>query len=470
MPITVLIVLGTTTPDLIFPSSACLLQHKLGANGCPAFDVNAACSGFIYALTIADKFIQSGAAKTALVVGSETLTRMLDWSDRGTCVLFGDGAGAVVLKADGETGILSTHMHADGGKKELLWNPVGVSVGFKPDEKNAGVRVLMTGNEVFKHAVKALDSVVEEALLANGLDRHELDWLVPHQANLRIIEATAKRLEMPMERVIVTVDRHGNTSSGSVPLALDEAVRAGKIQRGQLVGLSLFAWTAEILFPWRKDQPRIRQDFWLDGFYMFFNYFLFSLIAYNAVSNVAVDLFNSALAGIGITNIVAIQGGAWPRWAQLLTLFLVADFIHWNVHRMLHRVPWMWKFHQVHHSVKQMGFAAHLRFHWMENVFYKSAQYIPLAMIGFGLEDFFIVHIFATAIGHLNHSNLNLSYGPLKYVLNNATVMEKYMHTVHLRDSFNISWSNEYPKKLKSVPAEMAAIRIFNSSHPTNTQ
>ena len=235
-----LIVLGTTTPDLIFPSSACLLQHKLGANGCPAFDVNAACSGFIYALTIADKFIRSGAAKTALVVGSETLTRMLDWSDRGTCVLFGDGAGAVVLKADAETGILSTHMHADGGKKELLWNPVGVSVGFKPEEHNAGVRVLMTGNEVFKHAVKALDSVVDEALEANGLDKHDLDWLVPHQANLRIIEATAKRLDMPMDRVIVTVDKHGNTSSGSVPLALDQAVREGKIQRGQLVLLEAF--------------------------------------------------------------------------------------------------------------------------------------------------------------------------------------------------------------------------------------
>ena len=235
-----LIVLGTTTPDLIFPSSACLLQHKLGANGCPAFDVNAACSGFIYALTIADKFIRSGAAKTALVVGSETLTRMLDWSDRGTCVLFGDGAGAVVLKADDETGILSTHMHADGGKKELLWNPVGVSAGFKPGEHNAGVRVLMTGNEVFKHAVKALDSVVDEALEANGLDKHQLDWLVPHQANLRIIEATAKRLDMPMDRVIVTVDRHGNTSSGSVPLALDEAVRSGKVQRGQLVLLEAF--------------------------------------------------------------------------------------------------------------------------------------------------------------------------------------------------------------------------------------
>ena len=235
-----LIVLGTTTPDLIFPSTACLLQHRLGANGCPAFDVNAACSGFIYALSVADKFIRSGAAKTALVVGAETLTRMLDWNDRSTCVLFGDGAGAVVLKADSESGILSTHLHADGGKKELLWNPVGVSVGFKLDEPNAGVKVMMTGNEVFKHAVKALDSVVEETLAANGLDRHEIDWLIPHQANLRIIEATAKRLDMPMDRVVVTVDKHGNTSSGSVPLALDAAVREGKIQRGQLVLLEAF--------------------------------------------------------------------------------------------------------------------------------------------------------------------------------------------------------------------------------------
>src|SRR6478736_9511760 len=235
-----LIVLGTTTPDLIFPSTACLLQHRLGANGCAAFDVNAACSGFIYALGVADKFIRSGAVKKALVVGAETLTRMLDWSDRGTCVLFGDGAGAVVLKADSETGILSTHLHADGGKKELLWNPVGVSVGFKPEEHNAGVKVLMTGNEVFKHAVKALDSVVEEALEANGLDRHDIDWLIPHQANLRIIGATAKRLDMPMERVVVTVDKHGNTSSGSVPLALDEAVRSGRVQRGQLLLLEAF--------------------------------------------------------------------------------------------------------------------------------------------------------------------------------------------------------------------------------------
>ena len=235
-----LIVLGTTTPDLIFPSTACLLQHRIGADGCPAFDVNAACSGFVYALTVADKFIRSGAARTALVVGAETLTRMLDWNDRGTCVLFGDGAGAVVLKADDETGILSTHLHADGGKKELLWNPVGVSVGFRPGEPNAGVRVLMTGNEVFKHAVKALDSVVEETLEANGLDRHDSDWLIPHQANLRIIEATAKRLDMPMQRVVVTVDRHGNTSSGSVPLALDEAVRSNRVERGQLLLLEAF--------------------------------------------------------------------------------------------------------------------------------------------------------------------------------------------------------------------------------------
>jgi 3-oxoacyl-[acyl-carrier-protein] synthase III len=235
-----LIVLGTTTPDLVFPSTACLLQHRLGANGCAAFDVNAACSGFVYALAVADKFIASGAAKTVLVVGSETLTRMVDWTERTTCVLFGDGAGAVVLKADSETGILSTHLHADGGKKELLWNPVGVSVGFKENEKNAGVRINMAGSDVFKYAVKALDSVVEETLEANGLDRHDIDWLIPHQANLRIIEATAKRLDMPMERVVVTVDKHGNTSSGSVPLALDVAVRSGKVQRGQLLLLEAF--------------------------------------------------------------------------------------------------------------------------------------------------------------------------------------------------------------------------------------
>jgi 3-oxoacyl-[acyl-carrier-protein] synthase-3 len=246
-----LIIVGTTTPDFIFPSTACLVQNRLGALGCAAFDVNAACSGFLFGLTVADKFIRSGSVKTALVIGAESLTRMLDWSDRNTCVLFGDGAGAVVLKADSETGILSTHLHADGSKKDLLHCPVGVSAGFKEGEKNAGVRVLMTGSDVFKYAVKALDSVVEETLAANGLDRHAIDWLIPHQANLRIIEATAKRLDMPMERVIVTVHKHGNTSSGSVPLALDEAVRSGKVQRGQLLLLEAFGggftWGAALL-------------------------------------------------------------------------------------------------------------------------------------------------------------------------------------------------------------------------------
>jgi len=234
-----LIVLGTTTPDLVFPSTACLVQHRLGANGCAAFDVNAACSGFIYALTVANQFIRAGTAKTALVIGAETLSRFLDWSDRATCVLFGDGAGAVVLKAADEPGILSSHIHADGGYKELLWNPVGISAGFK-DEPNHGLRVIMQGRDVFKVAVKTLDRVVEETLEANNLDRHQLDWLIPHQANLRIIEATAKRLDMPMDRVIVTVDKHANTSAASVPLALDYAVRSGKVQRGQLLLLEAF--------------------------------------------------------------------------------------------------------------------------------------------------------------------------------------------------------------------------------------
>ena len=234
-----LIVIGTTTPDLILPSTACLLQHRLGANGCAAFDVNAACSGFVYALTVANQFIRAGTAKTALVVGAETLSRMLDWTDRTTCVLFGDGAGAVVLKADSAPGIMSTHIHADGAHKELLWNPVGVSAGFT-NEKNHGIRVLMQGREVFKVAVKTLDRVVEETLEANNLDRHAIDWLIPHQANLRIIQATAKRLDMPMERVIVTVDKHANTSAASVPLALDSAVRSGKVQRGQLLLLEAF--------------------------------------------------------------------------------------------------------------------------------------------------------------------------------------------------------------------------------------
>jgi 3-oxoacyl-[acyl-carrier-protein] synthase-3 len=245
-----LIVLGTTTPDLIFPSTACLVQARLGANGCAAFDVNAACSGFVYALGIADKFIRSGQSKKVLVIGAETLTRMIDWKERETCVLFGDGAGAVVLEASDEPGIYATCMHADGGYKELLWNPVGVSAGFR-DEPNHGVRIQMAGREVFKVAVKTLDSLVEQTLQAAGMEAAQLDWLIPHQANLRIIEATAKRLNMSMEQVIVTVDKHANTSSGSVPLALDYAVRSGKVQRGQNLLLEAFGggftWASALL-------------------------------------------------------------------------------------------------------------------------------------------------------------------------------------------------------------------------------
>ncbi len=245
-----LIILGTTTPDIIFPSTACLIQHRLGANGCAAFDVNAACSGFVYALGVADKFIRSGQTKKALVIGAETLTRMVDWNERETCVLFGDGAGAVVLEASDEPGILATCMHADGGYKELLYNPVGVSAGFT-DEPNHGVRIRMSGREVFKVAVKTLDSLVGETLQAAGMHESDIDWLIPHQANLRIIEATAKRLKMSMDRVIVTVDKHANTSSGSVPLALDEAVCSGKVKRGQTLLLEAFGggftWASALL-------------------------------------------------------------------------------------------------------------------------------------------------------------------------------------------------------------------------------
>lgn len=186
-----------------------------------------------------------------------------------------------------------------------------------------------------------------------------------------------------------------------------------------LIGLSLLVWSLEIIFPWRRNQPLFRRDFWLDGFYMFFNFFLFSLIIYNGVSNVGVELFNDFLGLFGLTNVVAIEVQDWPVWGQFALMFLLADFIQWNIHRLLHRVPWLWQFHQVHHSVKEMGFAAHLRFHWMETVIYKTLQYIPLAMIGFGLDDFFIIHIIAILIGHLNHANLGWDYGPLRYVLNN---------------------------------------------------
>ncbi len=186
-----------------------------------------------------------------------------------------------------------------------------------------------------------------------------------------------------------------------------------------LIGVSLFFFLLELLQPWRPDQPKFRQDFWLDAFYMLFNFFIFSLIIYNAASDVVVNLFTDLLHSIGVQNLVAIEVRSWPAWAQLLMLFVVRDFVQWNTHRLLHRVPFLWEFHKVHHSVRQMGFAAHLRYHWMETVVYRSLEYIPLAMIGFGIRDFFIVHIFTLAVGHFNHSNWRLPLGPLKYVFNN---------------------------------------------------
>ena len=236
-----LLIIGTTTPDLIFPSSACLIQKKLGLPDCGAMDVNAACSGFMYGLSIADKYIRCGDAKKVLVCGAETLSEMTNWNRRETAVLFGDGAGAVVLEASDEPGILSTHIHANGNHAELLKAEVGVSRGFKGLEDNDGkAEIFMKGNEVFKVAVRTLGRIVDETLEANNMDKSELDWLIPHQANLRIIAATARKLEMDMDRVVITVDRHGNTSSASVPLALDEAVRDGRIKRGDMLLLEAF--------------------------------------------------------------------------------------------------------------------------------------------------------------------------------------------------------------------------------------
>lgn len=189
-----------------------------------------------------------------------------------------------------------------------------------------------------------------------------------------------------------------------------------------LIGFSVLVWVLEIVVPWRKQQPIFRKGFWLDAFYMFFNFFLFSLVAYNAISNVAVQAFNDFLGVFGITNLVALNIASMSIWVQFLIMLVVADFIQWSVHYMLHHVPWMWKFHKVHHSVREMGFAAHLRFHWMETIIYKSALYIPLTMIGFGIDDFFLLHAFTTLIGHLNHANINLTYGPFKYILNNPAM------------------------------------------------
>lgn len=223
-----LIIVGTTTPTKKFPSNACLIQRQLDIHGCPAFDVQAVCSGFVYALDVANRMIQTGGSKTALVIGAETLSRITNWEDRTTAVLFGDGAGAVILQASEEPGILSTHIHADGEFENLLEVPLGEDY------------MVMSGNAVFRKAVSTLGAIARETLAANNVDKSDLDWLVPHQANLRIIAAAAKKLDMPMERVVVTVDKHANTSAASIPLALDVAVRDGRIQRGQLVLFEAF--------------------------------------------------------------------------------------------------------------------------------------------------------------------------------------------------------------------------------------
>ena len=234
-----LIVVATTTPDHVFPSVATKLQERIGAYGCPAFDIQAVCAGFVYALGVAQQFISSGSARCALVVGAETFSRILDWNDRSTCILFGDGAGAVIVEAATEPGIIDCRLHADGRHRELLWVPAGVSQSYEQTRQNAAY-VSMRGNEVFKVAVKTLGREVEKTLAAHHLTATDIDWLVPHQANGRIITATAKRIGLPMERVILTVAEHANTSAASVPLALDTGIRDGRIKPGQMLLLEAF--------------------------------------------------------------------------------------------------------------------------------------------------------------------------------------------------------------------------------------
>ncbi len=234
-----LIIVATTTADRVFPSTACLLQKRLDIHGCAAFDIQAVCTGFVYALGVADKFFRSGSAKCALVVGAETCSRIVDWTDRNTCVLFGDGAGAVVLEASDEPGILSTHLHADGEYEDLLNVDYGVSTAANLIIDGSG-GIQMKGNEVFKMAVNTLGRIVDETLAFNNMEKSDIDWLVPHQANMRIINATAKKLKMSIDHVVVTVNKHGNTSAASVPLALDTAVRDGRIKRGEILLLEAF--------------------------------------------------------------------------------------------------------------------------------------------------------------------------------------------------------------------------------------
>lgn len=241
-----MIIVASTTPHMVFPSTACLLQDAYGIAGCPAFDLNAsACAGFMYGLSIADQYIRTGAIKHALVIGSEVMTRVVDWNDRSTCVLFGDGAGAVVLSASKEPGILSTHLHADGTHKDVLYLPLGAG---KSDNLET---VKMMGNQLFKLAVNILGDLFDETLAANALQKEDIDWLIPHQANIRIIQAMAKKLSLPMDRVAITLAEQANTSSASIPLALDKAVRAGEIKRGQLLMMEGFggglAWGSALV-------------------------------------------------------------------------------------------------------------------------------------------------------------------------------------------------------------------------------
>jgi len=241
-----LVVVGTTTPDLIFPNVGCLVQEKLGIKSCPAFSLEAACSGFLYGLVVADQFIRLGQARRALVIGAETMSRIIDWTDRETCVLFGDGAGAVILEAAETPGIIYSTLGADGRYRDLLYASSGVSL-----RQREGAALRMKGNEVFKVAVKTLENLVDDVVEKNHLEKGQIDWLIPHQANIRIISATAKRLEMPMERVILTVREHGNTSAASVPMALDTAIRDGRIERGDLLLLEAFGggftWGASLI-------------------------------------------------------------------------------------------------------------------------------------------------------------------------------------------------------------------------------